>query len=118
MQEIVITVQGPHSENSCTREVRFAHGERGGCIEIRTWRERGKYEVVWNVNRGRGWRAKAWKASGLTREKAEALVIEKWTLLTDWLRNLEPEVRGNGAASAFSAQVATMIRKTRDGRSA
>lgn len=110
MQDIVITIQGPHSEESCTREVRFAHGERGGCIEVRVWRERGKCEVTWNVNRGRGWRAKAWKSSGLTEERALAFAQEKWAALTDWLRNLEPEARGNGAAAAFSAQVASMAR--------
>lgn len=110
MQDITITIRGPSSENACTREVRFAHGERGGCIEIRVWRERGKCQVTWNVNRGRGWRAKNWKASSLTEERALAFAAEKWTVLTEWLRNLEPETRTDAASAAFSAQVATMTR--------
>lgn len=109
MQEITVTVQGPHSENSCRRELRHAYGERGGCIEIQVWRERGKCDVTWSVNKGRGWLPRR-KKSGMTEEAALSFAAAKWEVLAKWLRELEPVQRGGGAAAAFSAQVATMQR--------
>jgi hypothetical protein len=110
MQNITVENRKADTDAQITREHRFAYGERGGCADLQVSREHGKYTVIWNVNRGRGWRTKNWRASGLTHEKAEAFADEKWAALIEWLKNLEPEQRGNGAVAAFSAQVASMWR--------
>jgi len=90
-----IEIQKADSENACTRERRYARGERGGavCLDIARdyWHGRRIAIVVtWNANDGRGWRKLGWKATFASQEAAEAFAASKWTVLVAWLEKLEP----------------------------
>ncbi len=104
-----VTIQTADSDASLTRERRHAHGANGGAVSLSVSRaDRGaSCSIRWNVNRGAGW-AKGWKATRATEAEALAFATEKWPTLIAWLEKLAPEA-SDGAAQAFSTQVATMM---------
>lgn len=96
------------SANQIGRLHYYASGERGGAVDLKVDRERnGTHTVLWNANKGRGWFAKGWKCTVKTEADALAFVATKWPTMIAWLEALEP-VAHDGAAAAFSAQVASM----------
>lgn len=104
-----IQIRTADSATSDRREHRFADGILGGMIEMAVHRSIGgvTFQITWNVHNGRGW-AKGWKKAGLrTEQEALDFAAGKWLVLVVWLEKLEP-VTHNGAAAAFSAQVATI----------
>lgn len=108
MQTTKTTIETATSLAQLTRETRYASGSNGGAVNLTVSREATGYLVAWNVKRGRGW-AKGWKRTTKTEQDAFAFAIEKWPTLIAWLEKLEP-VEGDGAAEAFSAQIAGMSR--------
>ena len=104
---ITVTIQPADSDAAVTRERRYASKGRAA-VNLEVYRDRGSVVVRWNVNRGRGW-SKCWRATRASEAEAMAFVAEKWPALLTWLEQVEP-VEGGGAAEAFSAQVATMLR--------
>ena len=56
------------------------------------------------------WRSRGWTATRATEAEALAFAEEKWVQLVAWLEKIEAQDAGDGAAAAFSAQVATMMR--------
>src|SRR5262245_36186022 len=109
-QTVTVHMEPAVSPASVTRGRCYADGERGGRadLSVARWSDT-KWSVCWNVDRGRGW-FKGWKATRASEAEAMAFAASKWERLVTWLEDLEPVERGNGAAAAFSAQVASMAR--------
>jgi len=109
MNDVTIQTRTATDDRQCERLHHYATGKLGGAVDLVVDRERGIFTVRWNVNRGNGW-AKGWGATmrGPGAEtRALAFAAEKWPTLVAWLEFLEP-VESNGAAHAFSVQVASM----------
>lgn len=96
-----------------TRRRRYASTNVGTRASMTVTRaDRGnRHTIHWNVDQGRGW-CKGWKCTRDDYETAIAFADEKWATLIAWLeRTPSKAVPGeNGAAAAFSAQVASMMR--------
>lgn len=114
-------IQSASSADAVTRERRYASTAEGPRVDLEVYRgsgrtkgnERGKVYISWNVDRGAGWQARAWRTvrTGPDAEaQAFAFAEEKWATLMAWLGTVEPKAGEHGAAEAFSAQVATMTR--------
>ncbi len=108
---VTVEIAGPAFPNALTRENRYAYKAGGGRLSMsigRLTNSRGKVVVSWNVDRGAGWRTQGWKATHTTEAEAFAFAGTKWATMLAWLDALVPVDSRNGAAEAFSTQVAGM----------
>ncbi len=109
MQTVTQSIDPAFSDNAVTRERRYASRADGAATQLEVVRESGgNFRVYWSVRR-RAWRARGWKATRPSEAAAMAFANEKWPALVAWLEALElPESDRDGAADAFSAQLAGM----------
>ncbi len=107
-ENITTSIDNSFGPGAYTRQRRHGHKMGGGMISLEVVRsEDGRFRVYWNAHNGRGWYA-GWKKTVDTEPLALAFAEEKWPVLISWLEMLVPKEGGVTAASAFSAQVASM----------
>lgn len=109
MSNATVYIEKAQSENQVTRERRYASRPDGAAVNLEVYRDRGTVKVGRNVRRT-AWRSKGWTSTKATEAEAVAFADVKWGELLAWLEKLEAQDAGDGAAAAFSAQVATMMR--------